>query len=386
MTESVREKEPSGQIPEFVQLAAERAARYLSLSVGDGGAPSAELTLDPGFGTSFSGNDARAVLRERFGIDPGFELSGEAFSAMVTLMLQPPPEDRAGRRRVARLVSQIETARWKNRYRFFPHANGFPADTDCTGMAAGALYGRGLLSAASLDACVRDLLQATAPTTALPGQARPSDDTILVPAVPLVYWEDDTEPGTGRRGRKHDAVACANALHTVQLSNSVAAQAAEFTGASHRYLADHLASGRYLDGTRYYPSPDAFLYALSRLCARFPTSARVLSNPLHQAFSEREATASAEALASRTSSALDIALRTLTADNLSRTDGQAERRLLLAQAQRGDGSWPACSYYRMGRFPVYFGSSYLTTVFALQALRTREHPVVGRARAAFPPR
>ncbi|OKI41293.1 hypothetical protein A6A29_38170 [Streptomyces sp. TSRI0281] len=312
------------------------------------------------------------MLRDRFGIDSGFDLAGEAFSAMVTLMLQPLPQDCAGKGLVAQLGSQIEAVRWRRRYRFFPHRNGFPADTDCTGMAVGALHRQGLLSAADLDGYVRDLLRAAAPTGITPAH-RPGDDAALVPGVPLVYWEDDAEPGTGRRGRKHDAVACANALYTVQLCESRAAEAAEFTDASHRYLADHLLSGRYLAGTRYYPSPDAFRYALSRLCARFPTSARVLSDPLHRAFSEREATTSASTPPGDPDNVLDVALRTLTADNLSRSAGQAERRLLLAQTQRRDGSWPACPYYRMGRFPVYFGSPYLTTVFALKALQTREN-------------
>ncbi|MEV7729171.1 hypothetical protein AB0P15_31250 [Streptomyces sp. NPDC087917] len=299
---------------------------------------------------------------------------------MVTLMLQPPPQDWAGRELVARLATQIEGARWQRRYRFFPYgSSGFPADTDCTGMAAGALHRHGLLLAADLEACVRDLLHAAAPAGLVPGP-RASDGVVLVPGVPLVYWEDGAEPGTARRGRKHDAVACANALYTVQLCDTLTAETTQFTVASHRYLADHLTSGRYLAGTRYYPSPEAFLYAISRLCARFPASARVLSAPLHQAMNAREAAASATALTSGPGNALDIALRTLTADNLSRTAGQAERRLHLVRMQQGDGSWPACPYYRMGRFPVYFGSPYLTTIFALKALHTREDPDRGPAR------
>lgn len=99
----------------------------------------------------------------------------------------------------------------------------------------------------------------------------------------------------------------------------------------------------------------------------------MLSASLHRALSDREATDSARALAGSPGGALDIALRTLTADNLSRTTGQTERRMLLAQAQQADGSWLACLYYRMGRFPVYFGFSCLTTVFALKALHTREN-------------
>ncbi|MFI2645756.1 terpene synthase family protein [Streptomyces sp. NPDC018610] len=112
-----------------------------------------------------------------------------------------------------------------------------------------------------------------------------------------------------------------------------------------------------------YPSPDAFLYALSRLCARFPDAVQVLTAPARRALEQSSGGSSAAC-----GSVLEIALRTLAADNLDVTTGQHERRVRLAQTQRPDGLWPASAYYRMGRFPVYFGSSYLTTVFAMSAL------------------
>jgi hypothetical protein len=187
----------------------------------------------------------------------------------------------------------------------------------------------------------------------------------------LVYWEDDAEPFTLRRGRKQDPVACANALYTVQLADRpLADEGQAVVVATTRYLADHLTSGRYLDGTRYYPSPDAFLYAVSRLCARFPGTTGLLAGPLRRAFHRREATAPAQGLAAIPGRSLDLAFRTLTADHLGLSAGQNEWRTLLAALQRDDGSWPPCAYYRMGRFPVYFGSPYLTTVFALAALRS----------------
>jgi hypothetical protein len=78
-----------------------------------------------------------------------------------------------------------------------------------------------------------------------------------------------------------------------------------------------------------------------------------------------------------TGSVLEVALRVLAADRLGVTAGQDERRALLARTQRPDGSWPATASYRMGRFPVFFGSSCLTTVFALSALQpARPAPAV----------
>ncbi|MEU4730748.1 hypothetical protein [Streptomyces sp. NPDC023588] len=271
------------------------------------------------------------------------------------------------------MAAQVERARWEARYRFFPDANGFPADTDCTAIAAGALYEHGLLPDADLNTCARELFKAAAPgdeEATLPGRG---DENALCPQVFMVYWEDEAEPFALRRGRKQDPVACANALYTVQLAGRPLAddgQAAATVEATTRYLADHLISSRYLGGTRYYPSPDAFLYAASRLCARFPDTTALLAGPLRRAFHRREATAPSQGLAAVPGRSLNLAFRTLTADHLGLTAGQEERRALLAALQRDDGSWPPCSYYRMGRFPVYFGSPYLTTVFALAALRS----------------
>nr|PPQ61993.1 hypothetical protein C5F59_39080 [Streptomyces sp. QL37] len=303
-------------------------------------------------------------------MDPGFDLEGEAFSAMVALVLLPTLARRGDRgvtgQLARRLGTQVQTCRWGERYRFFPGTGGFPADTDCTALATGALHDHGLLTDAGLDRGVHELLS-SAPRVAEPAHpSGPCEEESVRRDVFMVYWEDGKEPSTLRRGRKHDAVACTNALYTVQMApRPVTGQALAVIEATTLYLRDHLSSGRYLAGTRYYPSPDAFLYAVARLCSRFPASAQVLAAPARQALAEREATAAVRVPVS----ALDIALRTLAADHLGLSAGQDRHRTWLASAQCADGSWPAAAYYRMGRFPVYFGSSYLTTVFAMAALR-----------------
>ncbi|MFB4426967.1 hypothetical protein C5F59_038550 [Streptomyces sp. QL37] len=353
-----------------VQDAAGRALDFVSGSVGPAGAPPVLLSLDPQFGQSFPGSLARGVLRNRFGVDPGFDLEGEAFSAMVALVLLPTLARRGDRgvtgQLARRLGTQVQTCRWGERYRFFPGTGGFPADTDCTALATGALHDHGLLTDAGLDRGVHELLS-SAPRVAEPAHpSGPCEEESVRRDVFMVYWEDGKEPSTLRRGRKHDAVACTNALYTVQMApRPVTGQALAVIEATTLYLRDHLSSGRYLAGTRYYPSPDAFLYAVARLCSRFPASAQVLAAPARQALAEREATAAVRVPVS----ALDIALRTLAADHLGLSAGQDRHRTWLASAQCADGSWPAAAYYRMGRFPVYFGSSYLTTVFAMAALR-----------------
>ncbi|WP_329449184.1 hypothetical protein OG906_40430 (plasmid) [Streptomyces sp. NBC_01426] len=288
-------------------------------------------------------------------------------------MLVLPPAGPLAQKLVARLAPQVEDCRWQGRFRFFPRTSRFSADTDCTAIATGALYEHGLLSAADLQQGVSELLRAAAPAPAdCRVRADGRGDEHSYQHVLMVYWEDGVEPNALPRGRKHDAVACANALYTLHLNHQyIAGDDEAVITASMRYLRDHLVSRRYMHGTRYYPSPDAFLYAASRICARFPQHSRMLTTPLRHAVQEREIDTQTWALADQPGTALDLALRTLAADNLALNVGQDEGRMLLARLQQPDGSWPACPYYRMGRFPVYFGSPCLTTLFARRALRGR---------------
>jgi hypothetical protein len=73
-----------------------------------------------------------------------------------------------------------------------------------------------------------------------------------------------------------------------------------------RYVSDHLVSGSYLHGTRYYPSPTAFLHAASRLSRRSRAYANHLGHLVEQAYLTYRPQAS---------NALDLALLILTADN-----------------------------------------------------------------------
>lgn len=353
------------------QQAAARALDFVRGSVSRTGAPAALLSLDPGFEQCFTGAQARGILREHFGVDPGFDLAGEAFSAMVSLTLFPPPAHVAGRHLLLALATQVQACRWRTRYRFFPGSGGFPADTDCTALATAALFEHGLLTQDGLERGALELLRSAVPSPDPLCPPDPRDENRLSRDVFMVYWEDDEEPATLRRGRKQDEVAAANALYTLLLAEPDTPQTCAVVDATTRHLADHLNSGRYLAGTRYYPSPDAFLYALSRLCARFPASAAALVAPAHAALAERDSTAAT--VAHTPANALDTALRTLASAHLGITAGQDQRRTLLTETQRPDGSWPPAAYYRMGRFPVYFGSPYLTTVFAMNALDPHPH-------------
>ncbi|MFJ9406579.1 hypothetical protein [Streptomyces sp. NPDC101393] len=312
--------------------------------------PSAWLDFDPRFNDPFTAPRTRERLYRRHGVDIGFDPGAEGFSAMWALALLPPA-DQESHELIAILARQVERCRRGDRYRFFPSSTAFACDTDCTAVAAVALHRHGLLPRARLTAAAREVLHAGA------------NGVGPHPGVVTVYWDDHAEAQALPRKRRHDAVACANVLHLLGLAQQDTHLEGLHAAATLRYVGDHLTSGRYLLGSRYYPAPAAFLHAASRLCTGETAVASVLRAPLHDAVLQHLAVQP-----SPPTNALDLALLILAAENLGIAAGQRERRTLLAGAQRPDGSWPACPYFRMGRFTLYFGSPHLTTLFALSAL------------------
>ncbi|MFB4310312.1 hypothetical protein [Actinomadura sp. GTD37] len=339
------------------------------------GATSSLVAFDPSFSSPREAAGARAHIQRRLGVDIGYDLGGDLWAAICGLPLLPPGRDRlAGH--FARL---IERGRVGRRFRFFAGRNGFPADTDCTAVAGHALYERGLIPPGELTAIAEELLRAAAPDG---GEAAPQ-------GVPTVYWADGAEPHALPRSRTRDPVVCANVLVVLEEARRLGLHGAgAVIGATRRYVLDHLASGAYRGGTRYYPAPEAFLYAASRLAAGFPE----LAAPLARAITERDAadalnadalnidalnidalttdalTTDALTTDALTTDALNIALRGLAAHNIGWRDGRESRLRALLALQAPDGSWPAHPYFKLGRLPVFFGSPVMSTLFASAAI------------------
>ncbi|MGW0825285.1 hypothetical protein [Streptomyces sp. NPDC002845] len=273
---------------------------------------------------------------------------------MLALEHLPRPAPAHGQHLLDSLAGQVEACGNGNRYRFFPNVPEFAADTDCTAVAAAALHRHQRLTAPRFHAIAAELLRAKAPPT--PGEEN------LVPGAVMVYWDDAVEPYARRRGRKQDAVVSANVLRTLILADQHTTCAGRpVAKATLAHVRQHLLSGNYVNGTRYYPSPASFLFAVARLCATSPDVAQRLGSPLRRACA-----------AATSAGPLDLALLTIAADQYGGSEGQTARRERLAACQRPDGLWPAGAYFRMGRVPVHFGSPQLTTAFALRALNPGE--------------
>ena len=159
------------------------------------------------------------------------------------------------------------------------------------------------------------------------------------------------QPNAEHRGRV-DQCVLANVfylLHQVGM--------ADRADASWQCLVNFLLSDDYLLGTRYYPSPDVFLYFASRLVRDFPGPRGVLQEPLRARLTARRgADTPCFERALRVSACANVGLEA------------AEDLLVVASARRRNGSWASSPFFRYGRNPRYFGSESISTAVGAQAL------------------
>jgi hypothetical protein len=217
-------------------------------------------------------------------------------------------------------------------HHFFVEEALLPADADCTAIANGLLLEFGLLP------------EAAASRTADRIEANRNADGLL-----CVYFTDDP-------GRRHvvDPVVCANALSFLTRLGRQR-QARETI----RFLVHLVDSRGYEEGTRYYPSADAFLFFAARLVHTAPAGYRRLGAALKRRIEERW---------DADGTPLDLAFRAIAADFVGARPRLGDLRGRLVSARRAGGVWGACPFFRYGRSAVYFGSEIVTTAFALRAL------------------
>ena len=119
----------------------------------------------------------------------------------------------------------------------------------------------------------------------------------------------------------------------------------------------------YIQGTRYYPSPDCCLFFFGRL---LQSSSDVhLKATLGPVLKERT-----QERVGETGSALDLAMRILTCNALD-LNCDIDRRTLL-DLQREDGSWESGWLYTYGSTGVKLGNHGVTTAMAVKALASPE--------------
>lgn len=168
-------------------------------------------------------------------------------------------------------------------------------------------------------------------------------------------------PPRGERKNRIDATICASAMRLLyQAGLDADAKTTE------DYMYQTLESKSYLEGTWFYPLPDAFLYYLAKAIVLSPRALDRFHSLLVENLQERLGT---------TSHPLDLAMRILTVTTLGLVANDAilekmnEEKLKLESLQKQDGSWPKDALYKAGRSDTYFGGKEISTAFSVSALR-----------------
>jgi hypothetical protein len=161
-------------------------------------------------------------------------------------------------------------------------------------------------------------------------------------------------PPRGSREGWVDPSVCANSLYLIALNRRVyqAQKTIDF-------IYNVLESGDYLNGTRYYPSPDSFLYFLSKACSESTELMGRFKPLLLEKVAERFGT---------TQNTLDLSMRILVCKNLGEVN--YSDRAALSSLQLGSGAFPKDSFFRYSETVGYLGSESISTAFAIAALKS----------------
>jgi len=125
-------------------------------------------------------------------------------------------------------------------------------------------------------------------------------------------------------------------------------------------IRDFFTSKKYLNGTRYYFSPETAIYFASRL-TEFPKGNEQLHSILETSLKER---------IGKTDFPLDLAMRVTSAYRLGLNNNIDFQKLI--SIQNSDGSFPEDAIYKYGSKEEYFGSKEISTAFSIEALMTAD--------------
>lgn len=258
----------------------------------------------------------------------------ESFSATVVADLLIDQREHGS------LVSAIlrmlrEEMRPDGLFHFFKDHELLPADADCTALGLSVLLRGGCLVIEQANRALNHII------------ANSNAEGVVE-----TYFDP-----TGERAGIVDPVVCANVLYLATMLGR-----GHQLRATREYLYRVLAAREFHQGTRYYHSPDTFLYFTARLVRQFPSFHAQLERPLVDAVRERQGGSEYP---------LDLAQRVIISQWLRIDDGGESQKLI--DLQQDDGSWPADSLFRYGRKRIFFGSRLFTTAFALRALAGESH-------------
>lgn len=152
-----------------------------------------------------------------------------------------------------------------------------------------------------------------------------------------------------------DPVVCVNVLTLFHSRN----RGADLVP-TQNWVLDVLKHRAYLDGTRYYKTPEAFLYFLTRLLhTTSEEEVHHLIRPLLQERLQERVGAPGDALA--------LAMRVVACARVDICNAVDLRNLLTMQLE--DGSWGPGAMYRYGSADISLGNFGLATALTIQAIQ-----------------
>ncbi|PJC24975.1 hypothetical protein CO057_00015 [Candidatus Uhrbacteria bacterium CG_4_9_14_0_2_um_filter_41_50] len=251
----------------------------------------------------------------------------EIFSSIVIADTLPKENTHEELRRAA--LHYIETQAQQGQFTFFEDRGLLPPDTDTNSVGYSVLLENGLTTPEIANRVLDSILE------------HRDDDGIV-----QVWLSKERE-------NRLDHVVGANAAYFARLLGREAEMQQ-----TEQWLISMLDSGEYLNGSRYYHSPDSFLYFLGRL-AKFPEIGGKLTAKLGQHLQQRMG---------KTEYPLDLSMRIALADSL-RLQSDTEKQKLLRIQEQG-GSWPADALYHLGKKPIFYGNKSVPTAFSIRALES----------------
>jgi len=214
---------------------------------------------------------------------------------------------------------------------FFENLELLPPDTDTTAYVLLALYKAGAIERNVLERVTQKILSNT-----------------NTEGVVEIYFKSSNKES------KVDPVALTNILHLVSLSGIESNEQKEL---QKKAIEQHLLSGEYLNGSRYYFAPEFFLYFLSQLIHDFPNEYEKWKAQVIDAITKRIGT---------TKYPIDLAMR-ITSMKLLGLDNEIDKNSLLL-LQDKNGNFPSDCIYKYGSKMGYFGSQTISNAFCAEAL------------------
>jgi hypothetical protein len=131
-----------------------------------------------------------------------------------------------------------------------------------------------------------------------------------------------------------------------------------------RWVQDVLINRGYIDGTRYYATPECFLFFMARLLEQIKgTKLDLFLRPIFRQRIQERIGSKGDSLA--------LAMRVLTCASIGIRDEIDLRTLFTFQQE--DGGWELGWIYKYGSSGINIGNRGLTTAFAINAIEALNH-------------